>query len=301
MQVLVTGSEGGIGRVQVDLLRSKGHEVRTLDQAASRTPDAGEHFEADLRDRETVAKAVEGTDAVVHLGAIPGDREGYDAEIMQINVQGTWNVMDACKRHGVRRAVCFSSIQALGNVCGFHESLRFPINDSYPRHPMSAYQLSKHLGEEVCRSFTNRYGIVTICLRPVGVLRSEDYQRWSGTPRDDARPGSVSNHWSYVDVRDVCDAALRGLEAENVSHDAFLLAADDTATLTPTADLVERFYAHVPWPEISQEEYLASSPHRTLVDCSHAKEVLGWQPQHSWRSPRTSRADCDSGAGEQRH
>lgn len=283
MRVLVTGSEGRIGRAQVKLLRAEGHEVRTFDRAASSSPADGEHFEADLRDREKVSEAVRGMDAVAHLGAIPGDREGYDAEIMQVNVQGTWNVMDACKRHEVRRAVCFSSIQAMGNVCGFRETLYFPIDDSYPRHPMSSYQLSKHLGEEICRSFTNRYGIVTICLRPVGVLGPEAYQRWVGAQRDDARPSSVSNHWSYVDVRDVCDATLRGLQVENVTHDAFLLAADDTATLTPTADLVQRFYPQTPWPHISAAEYLADNPHRSLVDCSHAKDVLGWQPRYGWR------------------
>ena len=283
MRILVTGSEGGIGRRLVPHLREAGWEVRTTDQAPASAGDPAVHTVADLRDLEVVAGLLEGMDAVAHLGAIADDWPGHDQEVFQINVNGTWNILTGCARHGVKRAVCFSSIQALGNVCGHRETLYLPIADNYPRHPVSTYQLSKHLGEEMCRSFTDRHGLTTVSLRPVGVSHPERYERWRERARDDSRPTAVSNYWAYVDVRDVCDAVLRALQFEDGHHDAFILAADDTVSATPTAELVGRYYPHIPWRGVSMEEYLAGSPHRTLVDCSHAKSVLGWQSRHSWR------------------
>lgn len=56
-----------------------------------------------------------GMDAVVHLGAIPSDRDD-GATVMQINVMGTWNVLQAAQENGVRRVVFFSSINAQGSV-----------------------------------------------------------------------------------------------------------------------------------------------------------------------------------------
>lgn len=281
MRVLVTGSEGRIGRVVAQTLRQAGHQVRSFD----RKPGSGaepDQLAGDLRDRAIVQEAVAGMEAVVHLGAIPGDWAGHDAEVMEINVQGTWNVLQSCVEQGVARAVCFSSIQALGNVCGFRPSLYLPIDDAYPRHPMSAYQLSKHLNEETCRSFTNRHGMATICFRPVGVLREEHYANWRSDPPDVARPGTVSNYWAYVDVRDVADAVLKSLSVEGVTHDAFLLAADDSTTATPTAELVRRFYPDTPWRQ-DEDAYFSDNPCRSPVDCGHAKDVLGWQPRHTWR------------------
>jgi nucleoside-diphosphate-sugar epimerase len=86
-----------------------------------------------------------------------------------------------------------------------------------------------------------------------------------------------------VDLRDVVDAAILGLTAEGISHDAFLLAADDTMVDVPTAELVETYYPDTPWPKAAREEYLSGQPYRALVDCSHAKRKLGWRPRRSWR------------------
>jgi nucleoside-diphosphate-sugar epimerase len=68
-------------------------------------------------------------------------------------------------------------------------------------------------------------------------------------------------------------------------HEAFLLTADDTWVKNTSAEMVEKYYAHLPWPKVNREEYLARSPYISLVDCSYAKRVLGWQPKYSQRDP----------------
>jgi UDP-glucose 4-epimerase len=282
VRVLITGSAGNIGREQVKMVREAGHEIRTFDRVAGKREDGWEHLPGDLRDIESVRRAAQGMDAVLHLGAISHDRGGSPEEVLTVNVQGTWNVLLACAEAGVPRVVFYSSVNALGNFQGHRPSEYLPIDDGYPRHPMSPYQLSKHLGEETCRCFSNKHGIVTVCLRPVYVAHPDHYSRWR--ERNDAERGQwgKNDYWAYVDVRDVCDAGLRGLTVEGVLHDAFLLTADDTTMSLPTGELVDRYYPDTPWHQ-DRSAYLASNPYRSLVDCAHAKEALGWQPKYSWR------------------
>src|SRR5262245_2016244 len=148
MRVLVTGSEGTIGRVLVKMLRDEGYDLRTLDRRAQANSDDGEHIPGDLRDIYTVRRALKGVEPVVHLGAIPGDlRPGMEDDVLTTNVQGTWNILIACVEAGVKRLVYFSSVNALGNFGGRRPSVYLPVDDAYPRHPLTPYQISKHLGE----------------------------------------------------------------------------------------------------------------------------------------------------------
>jgi nucleoside-diphosphate-sugar epimerase len=284
MRVLVTGSEGRIGRHLADVLDGQGYSLRGFDTRAD-TQAAGGPIDdrqvGDLRDLPAVRSAMRGVEAVVHLGAIPSDRDD-GAAVMQTNVMGSWNVLQAAQENGVRRVVFFSSINAQGSVLTGHPPACLPIDDDYPHHPATPYQLSKHLGEEICRSFSERHGMITLCLRPTWVTQPSDYTQ-AGFGTDRFLAAWQPDLWAYVDVRDVGDAVLRCLQIEGILHDRFLLAADDTSAHIPTAELLARHYAGVPWPTIDPAHYLAGNPFRGLVDCARAKARLGWQPQHSWR------------------
>lgn len=283
MRVLMTGSAGRIGRSLGPALRQAGFEVRTLDVEGSDPCGSADHIGADIRDLPLVRRITEDIDAVVHLGAIANDWPGHDDEVQSVNVQGTWNVLQACAERGIGRVVAFSSVQALGNFEGRRPSLYLPVDDTYPRHPMSAYQLSKHLGEEMCRSFSTRFPMTTICLRPTAVRLPQDYTGWRAAhPHFDDAARTI--YWAHVDVRDVCDATLQSLTVDGVTHDAFLLAAEDTLATAPTEELLDRFYPDTPWRSGDRSAYFAAHPYRGLVDCSHAADVLGWRARHSGRN-----------------
>ncbi len=283
MRVLVTGSEGHIGRALTTRLHEAGHELRTLDRVARpRASGDWEHLPGDLRDILTVRRAMQGMDAVMHLGALAHDRAGAPEDVLSVNVQGTWNVLLAAVEAGAGRVVYFSSINALGCVGGHRAPVRFPIDDAYPRHPLSHYQLSKHLAEETCRSYSERHGLVTVALRPGWVAKPEWYERF-GRADDPARlEHGKSELWAYVDLRDVVAAAMLALEVENVQHDAFLLFARDTLVHAPTEELVATYLPEVSWTQ-ERAAYFAGNPNRSLMNCSHAETVLGWRALHSWR------------------
>jgi UDP-glucose 4-epimerase len=278
--VLVTGSEGRVGRDVTNALRRVGHAVRGLDILPATQPD-DDHHEADLGDLPAIRVAMRGVDAVVHAAAIPTDR-GDGAAVMATNVQGTYHVLRAALEAGVPRVVYFSSVNALGSVGPHRRTAYLPIDDGHPHHPMSPYQLSKHLAEELCRSFSERHGIVTLCLRPVWVTHPETY-REAGFGTDAFMDRWRDELWAYVDIRDVCDAVLRCLAVEGVLHDRFLLAAADTSAHVETGDLVDATFADLPWPRSDRGRYLDSDPYRSLIDCGRAREVLAWDARHSWR------------------
>jgi nucleoside-diphosphate-sugar epimerase len=281
--VLLTGSEGAVGVWVRRELEMQGYRVRGLDLRTARR-SADEHVVADLRDPVALRAAFLDVDAVVHAAAIPGDHVDGPT-VMATNVLGTWNVLQSCAEMGIRRVVCLSSINAQGSVGGHRTTDYLPIDDDYPHHPLTPYQLSKHLLEEMCRAFSERYGMVTLCLRPV----------WVARPDKDATPGFGTDafvgewrddYWAYVDVRDVADAVVRSLRVVGVRHDCFLLAARDTSVARETRELVSHEYPDVPWPKVDPGDYFADAPHRSLIDCHHAREVLDWEPRHSWRDTR---------------
>ena len=269
MKILVTGSAGRIGSVLSALLKEHGHTVVPFDKE-----------QGDLRDMEAVSAAVEGVDAVAHLGAIPWAVPGKDYEVMSVNVQGTTNVLLACVQHGVKRVVAYSSVNAFGSFGMDRDVIHLPGGDDYPHGSYNIYQLSKHINEEMCAYYSHHYGMTILCPRPVFVSSAEHYEKWA----ENAGDGYVVDLMSYVDVTDVAEATRLALTLPELSgFHAFLLTADDTASPSPTADIVARQLAGVPW-RTPMEQWLAENPYRTLVDCRVAKELLGWQPKVSWRN-----------------
>ncbi|MEX1336389.1 MAG: NAD(P)-dependent oxidoreductase, partial [Candidatus Limnocylindrales bacterium] len=266
-------------------------DVRGLDRRAA-SAAAPEHHVVDLLDRASVDAAVEGVSAVVHAAGIPWDL-GDPATVMSVNVMGTWNLLQASAAAGVERVVAFSSINAQGSTGGRRAPRYLPLDDDHPHHPTTPYQLSKHLMEEVCRSFSEQDGPSTICLRPVFVAHAASpHVARFGT--DASMRQWRDEFWAYVDVRDVCDAVIRSLRVEGVRHDRFLLAALDTSAGEPTRTLVAREHADIPWPKVDQETYLTTDPYRSLVDCRHARDVLGWEARYSWRDASAEAIDQGS-------
>ncbi|MFV2144052.1 NAD-dependent epimerase/dehydratase family protein [Isoptericola sp. G70] len=107
MTVLVTGASGLLGGAVARLLVERGEQVRTLQRSASGVPGA-EDVAGSVTDAATVARAVDGADAVVHLAA-KVSLAGDPAEFERVNVRGTEVLLDAAERAGVRRFVQVSS------------------------------------------------------------------------------------------------------------------------------------------------------------------------------------------------
>ena len=115
---LVTGGAGFIGSNIVDELRTRGEKVRILDDFSTGREENIRHFaddvqviRGDIRDVDAVHEAVRGADYVIHQAALASVQRSIDkpVESSEVNIQGTLNLLEAARRHSVRRVVSASS------------------------------------------------------------------------------------------------------------------------------------------------------------------------------------------------
>lgn len=181
MKVLVTGGIGAVGKAVLERLLQNSWDVRVLD----RTPEfemAGIDYRVgDITNYDEVRAAMRGSDAVVHLAAIPNPIVAPPAEIFHINVTGTYNVYEAAADEGIRRIVQASSINAFGCFWGNRDIYPdyFPIDEEHPTGTTDVYSFSKELVEDIGAYYWRRKGISGVSMRFPGVwsptrISSED-------------------------------------------------------------------------------------------------------------------------------
>ncbi|GGK10311.1 NAD-dependent dehydratase [Pilimelia anulata] len=195
-RLLVTGAAGQVGHLLRPRLPGYGWRLRTADlPAALAGPGPGEEVAAvDITDPSSVAAALAGVDAVVHLAGISGE-DAFD-RLLDVNVAGTRNVLQGCVDVGVRRVVLASS----NHAAGCYRRADAPpggLPDDLPARPDTLYGWSKAAGEALGALYHDRYGLDVVSLR-IGTCR--EY------PADTvALPGWLSPD----DCAGLVDAALR--------------------------------------------------------------------------------------------
>jgi UDP-glucose 4-epimerase len=267
VKILLTGSRGRLGPAIDRQLTAAGHQVMGFDLADGR----------DVRDAEAVRHAARECELIVHAAGLADDRGGHAAEIMAINLLGTWNVLLAAEAERMRRVVHFSSGKALGMLERDPDYL--PLDDNHRGLPTRPYGLAKWLSEEMCQAFTTRTGIDTLCLRPVAVFDAAGYARAAAAPVTPIEPGKPWHMGVHIDLRDVASATLAAVNTSFRGHVRVLLCAADIADRRPTRELVAERLKHVPWRGTAAP---ADDPFRSLVDITHAQQVLGFSPRHRW-------------------
>ena len=195
---------------------------------------------------------------------------------------GQFNVCEAAATLGIPRIVSASSVSALGFPFQHRRSepLYLPIDEEHPLMPQDAYGLSKANGEEIVAAYCRRGAGSAASLRFPTILNEALYRDFIDDVRAD--PGGSARYlWSYIDARDAADACLLALTAPFDGRQPLYVAADDTTSDLPTDTLLERYYPAV------QRRWSAddASPYRSLLDTGRAREILGFQPRYSWRSP----------------
>jgi len=165
---LVTGGAGFIGGHLADRLVEEGWRVRVLDDFSSGKEKnlsgparEAELLRGDLRDKDLLARAVDGAEVVFHQGAVPSvPRSVAEPErTNEVNVTGTLRLLEACRHGGVRRVVMAASSSAYG------DTPELPKVETMPPRPLSPYALQKYAGEVYCRLYTELYGLETVALR----------------------------------------------------------------------------------------------------------------------------------------
>lgn len=274
--IAVTGGSGRAGHYVINELLAHGYGVRNVDRQAPQERLCP-FVNVDLNDLGQVYGALAGTDAVLHLAAIPGPTGRPPEVVFGNNVTATYNVVQAAATLGLRRIAFISTDSTLGFPWAVRRDWPdyLPVDESHPQRPQDPYGLSKVVGEQICQAAHRRTGIETIVLRSTHILGPDMYAEFVGRVHVDPQRGAF-NLWSYIDARDLAAACRLALEVELSGYEVCYVAAADTTSLLPSRELFARYY-----PEVTTFAPTWGGRQSSL-DCSRARRVLGWQPQHSW-------------------
>jgi nucleoside-diphosphate-sugar epimerase len=296
MRVTITGGAGNFAQYVAAELTARGHEIVLFDRVAAGQNDLGayavEHtmVVGDLVDLDDCLSAVQGSDAIVHLGGIrmPTDHPEVDPgglpwdETMRVNTMGTYYLLEAARRAGVGTVVIASSNCVLGH--GFRLSgrpfpfERLPVDESHPLDFEDSYSLSKHLKEDVLASYARAHGLRGYAIRPAYIMRPELQAQHAA----EVAPTAEWTDWllGYVDIRDLARAFRMCLEAGAAGtlppFDAYYVNAADTLAPEDTRDLVARLRPDL-LPKLG-----AVVGRQALISTARAERAFGWKAEHSW-------------------
>ena len=290
-RIMFTGGSGKAGRHVVQYLVDQGHQVLNLDTKPLDNPkvrtlitditDSGQVFNAltsymGLHEFDPSLRA-QPVDAVVHFAAIPRIMITPDNEVFRVNAMGTYNVIEAAVKLGIRKIIVASSETTYGLVFANEprDPTHFPLDEEYDVDPMDSYALSKVVNEKTARAFALRSGADIYALRIGNVIEPHEYEtlfpRWFASPETRRR-----NAFCYIDARDLGQITDLAIAKDGLGFQIFNAANDDSSADLPTRELLKRFYPDVPVKgELGEYE--------TLFSNRKIREVLGFKEKHNWR------------------
>lgn len=306
--ILVTGATGHIGNVLVRELAARGERVRIFVLPGESTEILRgvdlEIFTGNVLDPEALDCAMQGVEMVYHLAGMISIRPGADPLVMLVNVQGTRNMIAACRRAGVRRLVYTSSIHAIQHVDkGVLVDECIPFD---PNNHMGEYDRSKALASVAVLEAVKQ-GLDAVIVCPTGVIGPYDYRLSEmGRMLLNAMRARVQfviqGAYDFVDVRDVVSgmilAAEHGktgevyiLSGEEISIERMMRLAKKSrgqralAVRLPVgvAELVARvsplFYRIFGARPLVTQYSLQVVQGNSTISCDKARRELGYRPR----------------------
>ncbi|MFH1003768.1 MAG: NAD-dependent epimerase/dehydratase family protein [Chloroflexota bacterium] len=283
--MLVTGGCGFIGANLCPYLGERGYQVRVLDNLSvgkrENLDPAAELLVGDVRDGETVARAVRGVDAVVHLAAHTSVVESLEKplEDWDVNVNGTLNLLEACRREGVDRFVLASSNAVVGEQPP-------PISESLTPRPLSPYGAAKLAGEALGSSYHHSFGLKTVSLRFANVYGPRAGHKSSviaifirrakaGQPLTVYGDGQQTRDFVHAD--DICQAIHLALTAAGADFGGvFQIGTGVETSINRLTGLLRELTG-----QQLQIDYRPARPgeiRRNYSDISKARAILGFAP-----------------------
>ena len=234
-----------------------------------------------------------GCNVVVYLAA--ADDPLPPEEIVDTNLIGTKNVLDAALANGVRRVVIASSVDVLGVFMGEAPPDYLPIDDAHPTHPTTPYGAAKRAAELLAQRTVAASTLEVICLRPPGVCDDATM----AAIRDRHRAERASFEWdpiweysAWIHADDVARALVAACVCPAPPDDACLLiaAADVNSDEHTGRELAALIHPGVPWRGSTAYDI---DPRRSLIDATQAINLLRWSPRVPWNSRTRQHSPLD--------
>jgi len=297
--VLITGSDGFIGSHLTEELIDKGCNVRAfvyynsfsswgwLDNLDKEKLSQIEVVAGDIRDRGSVAKAMEGIDVVFHLAALIGIPYSYDSPESYVgtNITGTLNVLEEARRMGTERVIVTSTSEVYGTA------QYVPIDEKHPFQGQSPYSATKIGGDRMAESYFRSFNVPVTIARPFNtygprqsaraIIPTIISQLCNGS--DEISLGSLSPTRDLVYVKDTARGFISLAENDNTIGEEINIATQDEI---PIGDLAQKLINAIrPAATIISDEQRVrpekSEVERLLGSNEKIKSLTGWAPEWS--------------------
>lgn len=293
---LVTGGAGFIGSHLVEALLSQGHRVTVIDdfnhyydpaikrQNLAASKDQINLIEGDIRDAILVERtfAKGDFDTIVHLAARAGVRPSIQSPKLYFttNIDGTFNLLDACRHHGVEHFIFASS----SSVYGVNEKVPFAESDALTR-TISPYAATKLAGEQICSNYAHLFGVRCMCLRfftvygprqrPDLAISKFTNRILSGEEIEQYGDGSTARDYTYID--DIIEGILSSISYQDSDFEIFNLGGSATTTLAELIRMIEEACRMKADVRVVGEQ--PGDVPRTYADVSKSHSMLGYSPK----------------------
>jgi len=248
MKIIVTGGAGFVGSHLTELLIKNGHFPVIIDNLNTgkfkyikKFVDEGkaDFIKLDIRNFSKLMKLPK-CSAVIHLAAIASVLESIDnpSFVNDVNVNGTLNMLEFCRKKNIKKFIFTSSAAIFGN----NES---KITESSPTIPTTVYGSSKLTGEQYCRIYSELFGITTIILRPFNIYGPRQNDTYAGvitkflTRLSKNKPpiifGTGKQTRDFIHVHDVARAFFLALRYNKTKFDVFNLGTGKSTSINTLA------------------------------------------------------------------
>jgi len=301
MKLLVTGADGFIGSHLAEALVRRGHAVRAfvqynsfgsrgwLDGCDARLAAKMQFIAGDVRDPHQVAEAVEGCEAVLHLAAliaIPFSYHAPDAYV-ETNVKGTLNVLQAARRHGVKRVLHTSTSEVYGTARAV------PITEDHPLQAQSPYAATKAASDLLALSFHASFNLPVCVVRPFNTFGPRQSARAvvptvisqiaAGSRK--VRLGSLHPTRDFNYVSDTVHGFIAALESDAGVGEVVNLGSGYEISIGDLARLIGEVMNADVAVELDPERVrpAASEVDRLCASNEKAHRLFGWKPELAGR------------------
>jgi UDP-glucose 4-epimerase len=277
-KVLVTGGSGFIGSHLVDRLIELGHSVISVDTKPRLNPNAAGRL-VNINDRSHTVDTYKDVDYVFHVAGQarvqPSIHNPQDSIIN--NVNATAKVLQLSKEAGVKRVI----YSMTSSIYGSHQP---PHTEDMSPQPLSPYAVSKLAGEQLCKVYSELYGLETASLRYFNVYgpRESDFgvyttvvkkflqQQAAGEPLTIVGDGEQRRDFTHV--YDIIEANIAAMNYQGeLKGEIFNIGAGHSYSINEIANLISIDRQHLP--------ARLGEARETLADNSKAKDILGWTPK----------------------